>query len=196
MFVSSLLQRVFQHAAEPTRRRSVVLVLGALLAAPVANSFSPSVASALPWDYDMYRQQSLRSNEVARAPVAGTVPVGRQPFTMTIEQAEESLENPVPVSKHSVWRGQRLFNSNCLTCHGPAAKGDGPVGPKLGVPDITQDFYRQKSDGRVFGVVHYGLRAMPRYGFKFSDAQKWDLVNYVRFLQGADVPGMVRPDSK
>ncbi len=155
-----------------------------------------SSAVALPWDYDMYRQQSLEANEVARAPVEGTVPLGYKPFTMTLEEAEQKLSNPTPLSKNSVWRGQRLWNANCWTCHGKTGSGEGPVGSQLGVPDLTKDFYRQKSDGRIFGVIHYGLRAMPRYGFRFSDAEQWDIVNYLRFLQGTDVDGFKRPQKE
>ena len=58
-------------------------------------------AFALPWDFDMYRQESLQSNEVARAPVKGTVPLGRRPFTLTLEEAEKGLSNPVPFSLYS-----------------------------------------------------------------------------------------------
>ncbi len=155
--------------------------------------FFVSTAAALPWDYDMYRQKSLEANEVARAPVEGTVPLGYKPFTMTLEEAEAGLKNPVSFTKNSVWRGQRLWNANCWTCHGKTGAGEGPVGSQIGAPDLTNDFYRQKSDGRVFGVIHYGLRAMPRHGFRFSDAEQWDIVNYLRFLQGKDVEGMERP---
>jgi hypothetical protein len=31
---------------------------------------------------------------------------------------------------------------------------------------------------------------MPRYGYKLSPEERWKVVNYLRFLQGADVPGM------
>ena len=156
-----------------------------------------SSALALPWDIDMYRQETLKSNEVARAPVPGTVPVGRIPFTMTMEEAEKALTNPVSADFNSVWRGQRLFNANCSTCHGVTGLGDGPTSQLLvGIPNLLQDLYKQRTDGRVFGVIHYGQNAMPRYGFKFSTAEKWDLVNYVRFLQGRDVQGVPRPQVK
>ena len=153
---------------------------------------SAGSASALPGDVDMFSQESLRSNEVARSPSKGTVPVGFQPFTMTIEEAETKLQNPVPKTFHSVWRGQRLWNSTCSACHGLKGNGKTVTGPLLGVPDITGDFYKTKTDGRIFAVIHHGLRAMPRYGFRLSADERWDVINYLRFLQGADVPGMTR----
>jgi mono/diheme cytochrome c family protein len=170
------------------RIRLLICMLALLLVA--------SPALALPGDYDMYRQQSLKSNEVARSPVAGTVPRGRMPFTYTLEEGEKNLKNPVAKDMHSVWRGQRLWNANCWTCHGKVGDGKGPVGPQIGVPSLLTDYYSGTSDGRVFSVIQLGLRNMPRYGFRFSDKEQWDLVNYLRFLQGTfDVPEIQRPDA-
>lgn len=161
----------------------------ALAGAAVLLPMLPATSHALPWDIDMFRQESLRTNEVARSPVPGTVPIGYRPFTLTIEEAETQLQNPVEPSRASAWRGQRLFNANCATCHGKLGDGKGPVGVQLAVPDLRTDFYRGKSDGRIFGVIKHGLRAMPRYGFKFSDVEQWDIVNYLRVLQGREVEG-------
>ncbi len=155
--------------------------------------FLPAHSFALPWDIDMYRQESLKSNEVARSPVPGTVPVGYKPFTMSLEDADTQLKNPQPRTQQSAWHGQRLWATNCSPCHGVRADGKTSVGPKMGVPDLLADLYRNKSDGHIFGVIHYGLRNMPRYGFKLSEEETWDLINYLRFLEGADVPGMTRP---
>ena len=146
-------------------------------------------AQALPWDTDMYRQPSLKANEVSRSPAEGTVPIGYEPFTLTLEEAEQQLKNPVALDKNSAWRGQRLFNANCSACHNLNADGQGTVGKLMGVPDLRGDFYKTKTDGRIFGVIHYGLRQMPRYGYKFSAHEQWDIINYLRVLQGTQVSG-------
>ena len=149
-------------------------------------------AEALPWDTDLFSQQSLKANEVARAPVKGTVPVGHTPFKMTTEEAAAKLKNPVQLSKQSALRGRRLYNANCLTCHGSLGVGNGPVGPLMAVPNITTDAYANKADGSIYGAMMNGGSNMPRYGYKFSEAERWDIVNYVRFLQGRDVAGLER----
>lgn len=142
-------------------------------------------ANALPWDVDMYKQESLKANEVARSPVKGTVPRGFKPFNMTNEEAGEKLTNPREANQDSIWHGQRLYNANCWTCHGPAAAGKGPVGMEgsLGVPNLLLDVYKDSPDGKVFGVIYNGGSNMPRYGYKFSHTEIWDIVNYLRFLQ-------------
>ncbi len=152
-------------------------------------------AFALPGDYDMYRQQSLEANEVARSPVKGTVPRGYKPFRYkTVEDAQANLKNPVKKDLNSIWRGRRLYSSNCQTCHGKNGAGKGPVGPQVGVPNILTDYYSNTPDGRIFAVITLGLRNMPRYGYKFSEKEKWDLANYIRFLQKkVDIPEISRP---
>jgi mono/diheme cytochrome c family protein len=162
-----------------------------------AGCLLPTVAAAAPWDVDMFRQQSLQSNEVARSPAKGTVPVGHKPFVLTPDEADQQLHNPVPASAHSAWRGQRLYNANCYPCHGRKGDGQGPLGAskQLPVPNLLEDFYKNRSDGRIFAVIQNGGAVMPRYGYKFSEQEHWDVINYLRFLQGVkDVPGMKRPE--
>lgn len=152
-------------------------------------------AYALPWDVDMFSQENLKSNEVARAPVKGTVPLGYTPLAMTNDEASEKLQNPVDATMDSVWRGQRLYNANCVPCHGRKGDGKGPVGPLVAAPNLTDDFYKKRTDGRIYAVLQNGGAAMPRYGYKFSTREHWDVVNYVRFLQGLkDVPSVKRPE--
>lgn len=151
-------------------------------------------AWSLPWDVDMFVQPSYKAGEMVRAPVKGTVPIGKKPFTLTNEEASKKLLNPVIFGKFSVWRGGRLFNANCLTCHGETGKGDGPVGPQMGVPSLLDKFYQDREDGYWLGVLYNGGANMPRYGYKFSESEKWDLINYIRFLQGREVDGMTRPE--
>jgi mono/diheme cytochrome c family protein len=155
---------------------------------------SASDSRAMPWDEDMFKQDSFQTNEMARIPATGSVPIGFQPFSLRIDQAEQTLKNPVALTTDSVWRGQRLFVANCNTCHGKKGDGGGPVGllPEIKAPNFNDDRYRNATDGRMYAVIHSGLGNMPRYGYKFTPTEHWDLVNYIRFLQGQDVPGMKR----
>jgi mono/diheme cytochrome c family protein len=142
-----------------------------------------SSAFGLPWDEDLFKQQSYKPNEMVRSPAKGTVPIGRTPFTMTTEEAAEQLENPVQATRDSLWRGRRLYNVHCLTCHGPDAKGDGPVGPLLGVPSLLESLYLERPDGHTFGYIFHGGANMPRYGYKFSSEEIWNIINYLRTIQ-------------
>lgn len=142
-------------------------------------------ASALPWDQDLFKQDSLKANEIARNPVPGTVPVGAKPFRMTADEAAEKLSNPTKADENSLARGKRLWSTNCLPCHGE--KGDSlgvPAGPLMAAPSLLSDFYKAREDGRIFAVIHNGGANMPAYGHKINHEEKWDIVNYLRYLQG------------
>lgn len=158
------------------------LILGGLMLGVTGS------AAAMPWDVDMYRQQSLIPGEIARNPVKGTIPVGHTPWKMTTEDASKKLVNPILFTASSIIKGKRLFSSNCIPCHGSSGKGGEEAAvTQLGAPDITGEFYASKSDGSVYGLLMNGGANMPRYGYKFSESERWHLVNYVRSLQGKKV---------
>ena len=180
----------FEKSSSPRALGVLTRCFYVLLLSVVVLSVS-SDSMALPWDQDMYSQQSLKSNEMARSPMEGTVPIGRRAYVMPKEEMEKQ-ENPVRVSQDSVWTGRRLWNANCTVCHGMTGASDGALSKKLAVPNILGDFYKNKTDGKIFSVIHHGQGQMPRYGYKFSIKEHWHIVNYLRFLQGKDVPGIPR----
>jgi len=77
--------------------------------------------------------------------------------------------------------GRELYVRLCASCHGPNARGDGPVAPyiKTGVPDLTRIAARDGGefpaedvtrviDGRLEHPVH-GTRDMPVWGWQLYD---------------------------
>ena len=65
----------------------------------------------------------------------------------------------------------------------------GPVGPMVGAANLLRPLYQEKTDARIYGVIFYGLRAMPKQGYKLSPEEAWDTVNYLRKLQELDAAG-------
>lgn len=141
-------------------------------------------AYALPWDTDLNHQQSYKTSEMARSPVKGTIPLGAKPFTLSHEDAGKNLKNPSTPTRASLWRARRLWNSNCATCHGLQGDGNSVVGPQVKAPSLKLDLYKSRTDGWIYSVIHAGLNNMPRYGYKLTEQDHWDLVNYVRYIQG------------
>ena len=144
---------------------------------------APVICYALPWDIDISRQPSYQTKEIARSPVKGSVPVGRMPFTLSVDEAEKQLHNPISRDLYSTWRGERLWRASCAVCHGDRADSQTYNGQLLAAPSLLQDIYRNRADGRYFAIITKGGVNMPRYGYKFNAEEKWDLINYLRYLQ-------------
>ena len=97
----------------------------------------------------------------------------------------KSLKNPQPVTPDSIANGTKLAAKNCVSCHGPKGKGDGPAVVALKPPkpeDFASPRVKGESDGELFWKTTNGRGTMPPYK-QLSDKDRWDLVNYIRSLQ-------------
>jgi mono/diheme cytochrome c family protein len=148
----------------------------------------PSEGSALPFNDDMVAVQK-RTGVLMRQKVEGTVPLGTAHYDVQTREEAEKLENPLKGDSASTANGKRLFNVNCAPCHGDISKK--PVA--LGVvgemaiqkpPVLTDDAYKSRTDGNIYGTIHFGIRLMPGHGWKLSPTEHWDIINYVRSQQG------------
>jgi mono/diheme cytochrome c family protein len=95
----------------------------------------------------------------------------------------------------SAFRGQKLYQEGCMTCHGVGGRGDGESaeglvdndGQLLIPADLTS--VRLKSGRRaedVYKAIYTGLDGTPMPAFEgiYEEAQIWDIVAYVFFLRG------------
>ena len=100
----------------------------------------------------------------------------------TTAAAQLTALDPVAVS-----RGEQLFAQNCVVCHGPGAKGDGPGAASLSsVPaDLTGGHSLMHSDEDYSYWVENGIAGtdMPAFGDTLDQDQIRDVVAYVRSLQ-------------
>ena len=146
----------------------------------------------VPWFTTMQQQVAVRPFEAGalvdgaqRMPPPGSVPVTGEEDSLDILTDLKGLKNPVAPTAASLERGQLLFDTYCIVCHGPAGHADGTVVPKfVPPPDITQATTVQRSDGYIYAMIKQGRGIMPKYGDKIRGADRWNVVNYVRKLQG------------
>lgn len=185
----------------PRLRRSRFPVLVALLALLPAGCLSdwhksplPSlddVIAAVPWFAVMHKGIAIQPYKMPRMPVEGTVPVGGGDFVLAATQANraqlDALRNPMPRTAQSLARGRERYDIYCGVCHGVDGRGDGPVAQPLGgiVRDLTEPRMRQISDGWMYAVIANGFGLMPEHKSKLAPVDRWNIVNYVRTLQGA-----------
>ena len=94
--------------------------------------------------------------------------------------------NPVPVNANTLALGQKLYVSNCLTCHGPTGRGDGPGGAALEKKpaDLGARIKAGETDGALFWKISEGRSPMVPWKGSLSETQRWELVNYIKSLAG------------
>jgi len=85
----------------------------------------------------------------------------------------------------SVAAGKKAAETNCITCHGPGGKGNGVAAAALTPKpaDWTSAKVKADTDGELFWKISNGRGPMPPWKH-LPDKERWDLVNYVRSLQG------------
>jgi mono/diheme cytochrome c family protein len=167
-------------------------VLGRILAAGLALALLTGCQDD--WRTDMWYQPSHRPQTINKPEPEHTVPLGAMPAMVDVDDAED-LKNPVAATPLSIEHGKRLFAERCACCHGKDGHGGGPVSKFFPpAPDIAYKAIKERTDGRLFGTVSLGGRAMPAQGEGLSLEDRWDLVNYVRVIQGvAPAGGAVKP---
>ncbi|MBI3014337.1 MAG: cytochrome c [Candidatus Tectomicrobia bacterium] len=142
-------------------------------------------AQGFPWSKDMIRQPSVKPQENPRPEPEGSVPVDGRDRPMSREKAGQILRNPVQTTADSVENGKKLYNIYCALCHGPTATGGGPVSRKfVPPPNLTDDFFKKRPDGFLFETIRSGGPVMPGYRESLTPKERWDIVNYLRRLQG------------
>ena len=93
-------------------------------------------------------------------------------------------KNPVAADDASLSAGKVLYGQECRACHGDLGKGDGPSAKDLERKpgDLSSPQTATQTDGELFWKLTEGKKPMPSYAQKFTDEQRWTVVNYVRTL--------------
>ena len=96
--------------------------------------------------------------------------------------------SPTDFAATSVVHGEKLFETKCVTCHGPEGRGDGPAAKSLPVSpaDLTASHFLAHSEGDLFWYIAHGIdapmgqAAMPGFSGAISSEGIWALVDYLR----------------
>jgi mono/diheme cytochrome c family protein len=164
-----------------------LLILMVLLAAPLGIGllFTFDVIK-IEWISSMEIQPSYRSQEDPLPLPPRSVPVQGVAY---LPELGEPV-NPQVADAESLQRGEALYNSACVACHGRDGQAKTTVvtylvqkpPANLVAADANA---RTLSDGAIFIIITEGVGKMPSLRENLPTAQmRWDVVNYVRKLQG------------
>jgi mono/diheme cytochrome c family protein len=128
-----------------------------------------------------------RGNPQGSVPIYGGSPpdflvsYGRFPLTV---DSMSPMRNPTEPSDASIENGRKYYSINCAVCHGDTGEGNGAV-TKYNFPMISLKSASAlgRSDGYIYGMIRNGRGLMPTYN-RIEHMDRWDVVNYVRGLQG------------
>jgi mono/diheme cytochrome c family protein len=143
-----------------------------------------------------YRSQSANphfsNHRTDQAPVEGTIPRGTTPFHYTSSvrdfvRAGEELKSPFNEERRaSITRGETIFKTFCEPCHGSKGQGNGLV-VQHGFPAPPSLLFGKAlnmKDGHIFYIISVGFRKMPSYAAQIGYEDRWQVIAYVRKLQG------------
>ncbi len=179
---------VRSYGRNGVRLAVAVCALAAGLAAAGCTTLDKAVGK-VPWFTTMRDQPVIRPFELPRVPPEGSVPVTGREDSLDLLLELKDVHNPVAPDSASLTRGKLVYDQYCIVCHGPAGHSDGTVVPKfVPPPDITGDATKARSDGYLYAMIKQGRGIMPRYGDRIRGDDRWNVVNYVRQLQGVVPP--------
>ena len=125
------------------------------------------------------RSLAVVATSAALLAMAGVVSVPAQEEWKAPPEAKQ-LKNP----EKGTELGQKSVETNCVPCHGPSGKGDGPAAVALSPKPAnwTSDKIKKETDGELFWKLSNGRGAMPPWKH-LPEKERWQIVNYIRDLQ-------------
>lgn len=141
----------------------------------------------LPQKYDDF----FPDHSASRVPPEHTVPVGFKPYSIGFNvDLAKADKNPLQGSEDSevLLVGQKMYETNCMVCHGMKGHGDGTVAEKMPnkPPPLVSDKIKGWADGQIYQVISMGQGTMGSYASHVPQIYRWQLVNYIRHLQKTD----------
>lgn len=134
-----------------------------------------------------WAQGKQPQQEKTSTPTASAAPAKPAAPQFVISPEDKARKNPVKFTEASVEKGKSLYLTQCAMCHGKAGDGKGDLAAlmHLNLPDFTNPAtLSQRTDGELYAMINSGAGAMPSEVNRMKPEAVWDLVNFLRSLEG------------
>ena len=86
----------------------------------------------------------------------------------------------------SIAAGMTTYQEHCATCHGATGAGNGTTSRPP--TDLRAPPASRRRAGELFWLLTHGIpeRGMPEFGSRLGEAERWNLINFIRVLGAAD----------
>ncbi|MCX6190409.1 MAG: cytochrome c [Bacteroidetes bacterium] len=125
------------------------------------------------------------TNTIARGKLEYVFPYNNDTIGYRLAKKEVKCLESVPPTLINIQEGKRLFDINCIVCHGKLGRGDGTIvkDDKFPPPPAYQSFQiKTLEDGGKYFSITYGKNNMGAYGPNLSPEERWKVIHYVNYL--------------
>jgi mono/diheme cytochrome c family protein len=97
-----------------------------------------------------------------------------------VPEADRSAVNPLANDASAAADGAKIYSEKCAKCHGANGEGKGSH------PSLRTQKMQEATPGELHWIITHGtgMHGMPSFG-KLSDTERWQLVSYIKSLQGS-----------
>ncbi|MEO1450084.1 MAG: cytochrome c [Bacteroidota bacterium] len=91
-------------------------------------------------------------------------------------------------SEETFARGEELYKTFCIMCHGPNGQGNGILvekGVYAGVPSYSGPTLVNLPEGKMFHTLTYGKGIMGSYASQLTPRQRWEVICYIQKFQAS-----------
>ena len=164
--------------------KKLILLMGALVTPLIIGLLFTYDVIKIDWVSLMEIQASYRPMEDPQPLPGRSIPIQGAAYIPELGVPS----NPVKADDASISRGKDHYDSACALCHGASGEGNGGFSgflrkfPPVSLVDSDRSAL---SDGAIFVTITEGVPAkMPHLRENLPTPEmRWDVVNYIRYLQ-------------